>query len=80
MILESYVIKDKKIEGFGTPVFYPNKAVAVRDFQTAIKNGTIKFGEDMELYFVAKYDTESGRFFEANSPIYIDTNAEEVQL
>ena len=80
MILESYVVKDKKMADYGTPLFYPNKAVAVRDFQAAVKNGTIKFGEDMELYFIAKYDTESGHFVEVDSPIYIDTNAEEVQL
>lgn len=62
MKINAYSIKDTKI-GFALPFYQQNDHVAVRSFTRAVNDPASeysKIAEDIELWKVGEYDTETG--------------------
>lgn len=63
MNLGIYAIRDLK-SGFMTPTVEQNDAVAVRNFEHAVRQGNsilFSHASDFQLMYLGEYDTETGR-------------------
>lgn len=65
MITPIFAIRDKLV-GFGQPFTAYSKEVAKRDFGNAMKNNPC--AEDMELYYLGEYDSETANIKDFRQP------------
>lgn len=73
MIMIVTAIKDSKA-GFLAPAVYQNRAMAVRDFQYLVRDGSGVMGEyydDFNLYQIGEFDTESGHLISTGPPEFL---------
>lgn len=69
-----YSIRDRLTE-FG-PVFEaPNHDVAKRMFKQSLSGGSVMPIEDLDLYYVGDFDTESGLIYADVSPVFVARGA-----
>lgn len=66
MLMQVFSIYDIKMESFNSPLFYPNKGVAIRalsDFLASSKdNAFTMHPEDYRLFHFGDFDDQSGIF------------------
>lgn len=63
MKINQYAIYDNKLKAFGAPFFQANNAVALREFENAVKAHDSKFGqhpEDYSLFLIGEFDDHTG--------------------
>lgn len=71
MILEVYTVHDRAVGAFLQPFFVRSRGEAVRSFTEACNDGKSQFAKypgDYTMYFVGKYDDQSGMFLADGSP------------
>lgn len=65
MILQVIAVFDRAVAAFMQPMFIPHKGAAVRSFTDWVNDSNSEFSkhpEDYELYLLAEYDDQKGRF------------------
>lgn len=73
MKMQMFVMRDRKMNEYTLPFFYPNKGVMLRDLaeQVQTKGGNLpfqKYPADFELCECGWYETDTG-LFESTPPI-----------
>lgn len=71
MQMQAYAVYDRKAESYAQPFFAPNHAVAIRNFEGAVRSGNSQLSthpEDFSLWHLGEYDDEQGRFQNLQNP------------
>lgn len=71
ILLNIYAVLDRPANSFGTPIFLPNEAVAVRTFSQAVNAKNTLLGlypDDFVLCHLGTYDQLLGRFENLSLP------------
>lgn len=72
MIVEIYAMKDTVVGAYKMPFYQQNRAVAQRTAKWIAREGKPEDIEDKELYFIGRFDDETGLIAGAqNGPEYI---------
>lgn len=73
MKLNVYSIFDEKAQAYLRPLYANQHAEAIRSFHGAVleDKGFSKFPEDFRLYFLAVWDTDSGKFKSEPQPVFM---------
>jgi len=64
-------VRDSAVDAFMRPIFVPSTGVAVRSFRDEVlraESDMFRHASDYELFEIASYDEESGRFENLSSP------------
>lgn len=81
-ILKVVAIRDRAIDAFGQPAFVPTLGAAVRGFGDEVNNRESALNahpEDYDLYHLADFDNESGKFQQLEQPRQIAIGKDLVQ-
>lgn len=76
MLESHYALKDIKSSAFLTPFKSANSITAMRELSISVnddKSMLGKFPEDFQLFHVADYDTNTGKFIQPEQPEYVIT-------
>lgn len=71
MQLQTYAVFDVKAQAYAQPFFAANHAVAIRNFEGAVRSGNNQLGthpEDFSLWHLGEYDDETGTFANLQHP------------
>lgn len=74
MELKMYSIRDSKGEIFNPPFYKKTHGEAERDFTTLCnddKSMPSQYPDDFDLYFIGKYDDNTGKIFPLDTPQHI---------
>lgn len=72
MISKVYVMRDRKAGFYGTPFFSQNDATATRDFFGFCRMPQNEYlADDLELYYVGEFDSESGEITSLRKPVFL---------
>ena len=66
-------VRDSAVDAFSRPFFTPNSAMAIRSFVDEVnrksdENPIWKHPSDYELFQLADFEEDSGRFFNLDTP------------
>lgn len=65
---------DEKATVYGTPIFVPNRGVAVRSFSDAVQESGSQFAKhagDYKLYCLGEFDNVSGELIKLSAPEFV---------
>lgn len=77
--MELYSLKDVKAGTFGNPLFFVNRAVAIRSLSEAAQQPDSmlrKHGYDFQLYTIGTFDPVSGALTPLETPDFVITVGE----
>ena len=73
MIMQMFAVYDAKAQAYITPWFVPNHGMAIRSFESVLRDDQHAFSmfpEDYSLFFLGEFNDNSG-VFELGEPICI---------
>lgn len=77
MISKMYVIRDRKGGFYGTPFCSQNDDTAARDFLGFCRMPQNEYlADDLELFYVGDFDSESGEITSPGKPVYMSVRTE----
>lgn len=74
MLHEVYSVRDSKTEVFGSPFLQKSQGEAERSFQALTNDPQTfvgKYPEDFDLYYLGRYDDNSGQFKLLDTPKHL---------